>query len=292
VRRYLVILVSIFILSACSNKDRLANSTLLISVLPSGTPVVVDHTQQFTANMKNAKGEIITGKVKWAVASGVGTINESGIYTAPSSVSVPQDVEVTATYSGVIGTSKFRVLSSANEVSSSRYYFFADEYPSSVYNNKMIVNPSPVTGNKNEGTIENQGWVNANLIESKDVVYEGFNAIKVVNYGADTGGGVTFRFINTSNNLSMYAGGKLCFAIKTFYDINIQCSWLPVIAVPSLSLSSYYPLSTFADGNWHFVTIPLSDFTGMDLSKFTQLTFYVPGANDHYFYIDYIYFEK
>ncbi len=78
-------------------KSAAATVTLMppvtVSVTPATATLFVTQTQQFTATVTNA----IDTSVTWTRTPSVGTISASGLYTAPSTLSVQQTVTVTAT---------------------------------------------------------------------------------------------------------------------------------------------------------------------------------------------------
>lgn len=67
---------------------------ITVSVLPSNIPVQVNQTQQFTPTVSNATNPAVS----WSLnpSSGRGTINQSGVYTAPASVPGTPTVTVIA----------------------------------------------------------------------------------------------------------------------------------------------------------------------------------------------------
>jgi hypothetical protein len=68
--------------------------TVTISVSPSPVSLGPSQTQQFTATVGNTGNTTVT----WSIPLGApGSISASGLYTAPSSISVAQSVTVTAT---------------------------------------------------------------------------------------------------------------------------------------------------------------------------------------------------
>jgi len=81
---------------ADSTKSGTATATLLadsILVAPATANVVPGGTQQFSVTVTNSAQTAVT----WAVTSGSGSINSSGLYTAPNSEPTPQKAQVTAT---------------------------------------------------------------------------------------------------------------------------------------------------------------------------------------------------
>lgn len=64
-----------------------------VSVSPAVANLSPGGTQQFTATVQGGSGPGVT----WSLQPNVGSIDNTGLYTAPSSVSAPQTVNVTAT---------------------------------------------------------------------------------------------------------------------------------------------------------------------------------------------------
>jgi YD repeat-containing protein len=69
-------------------------NTVGISITPVAVSLAAGQTQQFTATVTNATNTAVT----WSISpSGVGTINSSGLYTAPATISTLQTVTITVT---------------------------------------------------------------------------------------------------------------------------------------------------------------------------------------------------
>ena len=65
-----------------------------ISISPISATINAGQTQQFSANVSNTGNHAVS----WSInPSSTGTINSSGLYTAPSNIATPQTVTVTAT---------------------------------------------------------------------------------------------------------------------------------------------------------------------------------------------------
>jgi beta-glucanase (GH16 family)/regulation of enolase protein 1 (concanavalin A-like superfamily) len=63
-----------------------AASLTTLAITPTAATVGVDGTQQFTASGTDQYGQIVTASPTWSVTSGGGTINATGLYTAPATV--------------------------------------------------------------------------------------------------------------------------------------------------------------------------------------------------------------
>ncbi len=79
-----------------TSKSATAQITLLpaiaVSVSPASSIVYASQTLQFSATVVNTPNTTVT----WNVYPNVGTINASGLYTAPATISTPQVITVTA----------------------------------------------------------------------------------------------------------------------------------------------------------------------------------------------------
>jgi len=76
-----------------------APATVTVTVSPTTAPLTQGQTQQFTATVTNS-----TASVVWSISPSVGTIDQTGFYTAPSSITAAQKVTVTAAVGGVTAT--------------------------------------------------------------------------------------------------------------------------------------------------------------------------------------------
>ena len=68
-------------------------AAITISLAPTPVSLMESQTQQFTASLTGT----INTAVTWSLNPPVGTINSSGLYTAPAVISTAQTVTVTAT---------------------------------------------------------------------------------------------------------------------------------------------------------------------------------------------------
>ncbi|MDB4950554.1 MAG: putative immunogloblin [Gemmatimonadetes bacterium] len=82
-----------------------------ITVVPNPVTLTADATQQFTAVVKDASGNVLTTAPNWSVAAGGGTIDGAGLFTAgPTAGSYPNTV--TASVGSVKGTASVTVTGS------------------------------------------------------------------------------------------------------------------------------------------------------------------------------------
>jgi hypothetical protein len=90
-----ICLVLILVVSGCGGGSKTTPTLVTVTVAPSMVSVVVGQPETFTATITGTTNTAVT----WSVSggSGNGTINSSGVYTAPSSVPSTPTVTVTAT---------------------------------------------------------------------------------------------------------------------------------------------------------------------------------------------------
>ncbi len=93
-------LLALIMVSACGGGDEFNNTNgLTVTVYPATVSVSEGSMQQFTATVRNSSYTTVTWLVN-GIAGGnstVGTISNSGLYTAPEIVPNPAVVTVTAT---------------------------------------------------------------------------------------------------------------------------------------------------------------------------------------------------
>jgi hypothetical protein len=77
-----------------------SNSAVSVSINPPGVNLAPGQTQQFAAAVTGSTNQNVT----WALSPAVGSISQTGLYTAPATISVTQTIGVTAT-SPVTGSS-------------------------------------------------------------------------------------------------------------------------------------------------------------------------------------------
>ncbi len=90
--------VATFLLGECNGSDSVtapATPASIVISAPSGT-TPAGGTLQFTATVKDSKGNTIVHAVTWSVAHGGGTINSSGLFTAADSAATYANTVVAA----------------------------------------------------------------------------------------------------------------------------------------------------------------------------------------------------
>lgn len=97
-------------------------------------------------------------------------------------------------------------------------------------------------------------------------------------------------------DLSMFTGGSLKFDIKTTKDVMVAMKWgnpLPNGSMPGADVTMR-ELGVPLDGQWHSVSIPLSNFRGIDLKKMKVPVSFssAPGCVRFSFIVDNVRWEK
>ena len=87
-----LIVLALAAITACGGGSSKTSQAISVSVSPTSPQIAGGATQQFTATVANTTNTAVT----WSVSGG-GTINVSGLYTAPASVPTQAIVTVTAT---------------------------------------------------------------------------------------------------------------------------------------------------------------------------------------------------
>jgi beta-glucanase (GH16 family)/regulation of enolase protein 1 (concanavalin A-like superfamily)/plastocyanin len=105
-------------LSTTSDVVVIVNQALTnINISPTTPAVVINQTQQFTANGLDQFGQAMAISPTWNVISGSGTINSTGLYTAPATVGTGSAV-VRAVVGTVSGTRSVSITSSSTSLPS------------------------------------------------------------------------------------------------------------------------------------------------------------------------------
>jgi len=123
-------------LSVVATQDITVNPTFSVVVTPASPTVADGGTQQFSAAVVDQFGNVSQPTFSWSLVGGVGSVNSTGLYTAPASGSGSATVQ--ATFVGVgnnvnlSGTANVTLTASANS-------------PPSVAT-PATANPSPVNG--------------------------------------------------------------------------------------------------------------------------------------------------
>jgi hypothetical protein len=103
-------------LAACGSDNTTSPRTLAtITVTPANPTVAAGGTQQFTAVGKDASGNVVAISPTWSVASGGGTIDNNGLFTAGSTAGTFTNT-ITAKSGSITGTASVVVSASAPSV--------------------------------------------------------------------------------------------------------------------------------------------------------------------------------
>lgn len=304
------------ILAGCATKERMANSTMRIGVSPTGTEMLVSATQQFSAQASNA-GNAVSTSVRWSVDGGAanGTITQTGLYTAPSTITHPLTVTIKAEQDGVTGTAVIRVSTrndAEKEFTKKRFYFYQDEYPTTYLDTKSTTtiqyikydtaNPPDSLG----GVMFVPQGSGITLGASTDYAYEGKESLKITGTGA---GWFVIQFgtLATVRSYSLIQTGSTGpgFWLKdgTFYfrlkpssqlasgQLKVKLGWTGGGDTGEIAVdwSSLTPTN-----GWYLIALPFTSCGTLNdhLDTFQSIIFVVPNNATDPTYIDAIYFEK
>jgi ice-binding like protein len=109
VRVLVAVAFAAFFTAACGDSTG-PKVAATVTISPTTATIPVGGTQQFTAVVKNNKGNVLSVNPIWAVASGGGTITSTGLYTAGTT---PGSVTVTVSCSGITATATLTVTAGA-----------------------------------------------------------------------------------------------------------------------------------------------------------------------------------
>ncbi|MFH1714766.1 MAG: hypothetical protein ABH857_01040 [Elusimicrobiota bacterium] len=277
---YAIMLFSALVLAGCSVKERLANSTVEVRITPSGNNVYVgENILQLTVDISNANHDKVAAVPVWSIeentdsSTAYGTITQDGLYTTPASLAAkPLTATVRVDVQGAIGTAKVNIVNTELSGASQSFYFYSELKQDVTYgvgkDAIMGTSSSPVFG------------------ADTNYAYEGEESLKTVTSGLAN----WYISFNALKDLSAFSGGNLKFAVKTTDNITIKLGWGagPTFGVKTLSNFETVP-GEYRDNKWHEVSVSLSSFSGINLTKFSQIVF--EGTNAEY-YIDNVYFEK
>lgn len=274
------------ILAGCATKERMANSTMRISVSPTGTEMLVSATQQFSAQATNA-GNSVSTSVRWSVEGGDtnGTITQTGFYTAPSTINHPLSVTIKAEQDGVTGTAVIRVSTRSDaekEFSKKRFYLYQDEYPT------IYLDSLPNT--TEYLLIESNGYLGvwgATVVEDTSYAFEGMKSEKITNSTGNGGFYLQFGYPSvTARDMSLYANGKLHFAVRLAPSAQmwVKLEWT--------GGSALVAVTGLASDTWEARNMDLTtaQFSGLNLNSLEKVTFVFTTAAATY--VDDIYFKK
>ncbi|RLD18986.1 MAG: hypothetical protein DRI36_00060 [Caldiserica bacterium] len=292
--RYLVYCVLIFLVSSCSKKNKLLENTLEIIISPSSVSISTGTSIELTATGKSAKSDNVDIDPVWSVTNNLGTFTpdkgKKVIFTAGNSAG-----------SGVIRATEEDVYS---------------EIPLTVKagtggggtGGGSVVFYSDSGLNSDFGTPDIFTWAENNDISAQEITdgngpsgdsssYQSFSS----NSSTWFGGGIVLNKVSgnaSAVDLSAYSSGN---SLKFYIKLTRQLSGSEQIKVEieygsgsksTLYLSSSYGFDSTST-NWQEITIPLTDFTGVDFSSI-KLPFEITAENitsSLTFYWDYVRWE-
>jgi hypothetical protein len=144
-----------------------------VTVSPASASLVIGGTEQFTGTVTGTANTA----VKWTVSPAVGTVSTTGLYTAPTIISSPQTVTVTAT--SVVDTSKSARGSVGLVPFTSGMPAGLVSYPSYTPGANLLVNPDFETAAANGITPAN--WTDNGFALDATVSKSGTKSYRVVN---------------------------------------------------------------------------------------------------------------
>jgi hypothetical protein len=310
------ILVFIIILAlslfACSKRDKLQNSNVLIDIKPNFANLLPQTETKFTATVKSVDGKIIDKQVTWQVSNvnsddgnDCGNISSAGVYTSPQIASA-KTVKISARLDDIVRSVNVRILHEL-PVKSDRYYFYADEFvyfndkgefvsDDSTFSRLKLDITNPGDDNKNGGYLGKIGGSDLVITTDKENFSEGESSVKLAFNNAVTGSGIYFQFgfgstANPGNpkitDLSTYVAG--CNTVKFFFKAEgfNTSSFLVKIVRQQTEISKEINPNEYLE--WKQVTFK----SNVILTDFKQLVFVTKDATTSgSFYIDDIYFCK
>lgn len=103
----LILLGFVVLISGCGDTSIVSS----VAISPATASVGTNNTQQFTATAYNAAGTPVSATFTWSLSGSGGTINQSGLFTAGSSVAT---LSVSAAHSGFTATATISVITTGS----------------------------------------------------------------------------------------------------------------------------------------------------------------------------------
>lgn len=293
----ILLLTSVFLLaSACQKRDRLLTDTLVVGIEPSSPQVLlVGGTLSLKSLARSPKSENVAIKPKWTVTNNLGTFSVAEgaetVFTADPALAGTGKIK--ATYGTV--TAELDLTISAT-LTSNVFGFYSETYVAPNYSALKYdtANPGDVKG----GCMGAWGGATLSAGTGAGESTEGAQGLKCTIGGAAGGWWIQFGSDNTAGfagdtqvatDMSAFTGGNIKFDVKTTKEISIKLEWTG----GNKELKLITDLGIPADGAWHSVTIPLSSFTGVDLTKIKIPAGFHSLTNTGYvYYIDNVRWEK
>ncbi|MGN6369692.1 MAG: PKD domain-containing protein, partial [Phycisphaerae bacterium] len=244
--------------SVTSSVSVTVNQTLTtVSVSPGSVTLVALGTQQFSATANDQFGAALASQpgFTWSISSGVGSVNSSGLYTAPAGNGF---ASVQATSGGVNGIASVSVANTIYSGQVGHWTFDSDASDSSgngnngTLTNGALIDTTPSTNKVGAGKLSLDGTNDYVDLASHVSSFSGMTQGTISAWIKTTMGGtrdiLTLNDNSGNNYASLYlAGGKLEFEVFNSSD--------------KLDVASN---ATVNDGNWHQVAVTV-DATGNKL---------------------------
>ena len=289
--------IAVLMAIGCTTKrDRLADSTLVVSVEPSFVSLSTGTPQRFAVLARSAGAADVTITPTWSLsAAALGTIAvpETGASVLFVSGAASGSGKIYADYHGVRGEATIQVVPPVTGGSGGGgtiYGIYSETYTEPTY---MAIrfdtaNPPDTHG----GYIG--AWGSGVLATATGLgeYSDGVKSIKCSIGGTIGGWWMQFGYDGATNtavatDMSTYAGGKLKFDVRSTKDISIKVEWSGGSAEKTLS-----SLGVALDDNWHSVEIPLSSFSGIVYTAITIPAGFHAGTTTSFsYYIDNVRWE-
>ena len=283
----------LFTVFACQKRSKLIADTLVIAVEPSSPQIVAPGAElSLEAFCRNSATNNADISPEWTVQNNLGSFSKATgkrtVFTAGNSAG---SGKVFVSYQGMTGELAVTVGSAINTI----YGLYSDTYTSPLYAALKFDTPNP--GDVNGGCMG--AWDGATISAGTTAgqYTEGSQGLKC-GIGAIPGGWwMQFGSNNTAGynsdakvptDMSSYSGGNIKFDAKTSKEITIKVEWTGGSKELRLNADLSMPL----DNDWHSITVPLTNFTGIDLANITIPAGFHTTNTIFVYYIDNVRWEK
>jgi hypothetical protein len=273
---------------ACQ-KDQLPGSAFSVQVAPPAAAVSQGTSKTFTASLQGAGGSV-DGSPGWTVSpTSLGTVSPAQggrVVFTPGSTPAKSGA-LSATFNGVTGSAQIFIGGSVPASGSKTYGLFVETLPPPGV--KFGVSNPP----DSDGAVINTfGAIATSDGTNPGEFTEGTKSLKAV-YDASSAsfGGWSIQWGTSgsivSHDFSAFAGGSLVFDARMTQDIQVKITWNSGSFFFSL-LAQGIP----NDNQFHSVSIPLSSFSGIDLTTLQSIAFSAVSVPSETYYIDNARFQK
>ncbi len=294
--RYLMVFFLVLLTASCSEKGKLLENTLELTIFPSSVSISTGGVVELTAKGTSAKSDNVEIDPVWSVANNLGTFSpERGTNVTFTAGATPGSGKIVATEDGVFKEIPLAITGSGGGTGgSSSVTFYDDSGLSSNFGIPDVFtwSASGLTASQvNDGNGPSQDPANYQSFSSDSSSWFG-GGIVIDKVGGNPSP-VDLTSYSSGNSLKFYI--KLSRALFGSEDIKIEVEDSSGKATIYLSPTS----STYGfDGNstnWQEIVIPLADFTKVDLTgiDFTSVKLPFEITAEHVsssltFYWDYV----